>query len=91
MRKVWVVSAVALLALGCVVGAGAGFCAATLHVARRSAGRPPGATRVGILAGDQSTSKGWWFRPGSPNGAVCWCCMGSAIRAEARPGSRRCF
>jgi len=67
---VWLVSAVVLLGLVGLTAIGAGFCAATLHVARRTGRAPVGAARVGILAGDNAALKAWWF-PAAPANGGC--------------------
>ncbi len=48
---------------------GAAFCAATLHVRRRTGPRPIRAALVQILANDNAILRAWWFNAEVPNGA----------------------
>ena len=52
----------------CLVGVGAVFCAATLHVPRRTGARPQNAADVNVIATDNVRLKAWWLQPATPNG-----------------------
>lgn len=67
-RKAVLVSSALLAVLGCFLVIGAGFCAATLHVAHRTGPAPAGAVRVEVLAPDKAKLIAWWFRPTAPTG-----------------------
>jgi uncharacterized protein len=54
-----------LLCLGLL---GAGFCAATLHVPKRTSVAPSNATTVDVLAKDKVRLSGWWLRAPQSNG-----------------------
>jgi cephalosporin-C deacetylase-like acetyl esterase len=67
-RKVGIVAAVSLGGALCLVGVGAGFCAATLHVPRRVGTPPLKAADVNVVVKDNVQLKGWWLHPTTPNG-----------------------
>jgi len=64
IRRKWlIVVGGAILCLACLwVAVGAGFCAVTLHVPRKTGPRPDGAAVVEILASDNAKLKAWWFQ-----------------------------
>jgi uncharacterized protein len=67
-KKVLIALAVSLAGALCFVGVGAGFCAATLQVARRVGAPPPNAANVEVVANDNVRLVAWWLRPATPNG-----------------------
>src|SRR5436190_20629779 len=60
--------AVSLSSALCLVGVGASFCVATLHVPRHVGAPPPNAADVDVVANDKVRLKAWWLRAAKPNG-----------------------
>jgi len=67
-NTVLIAMAITLAGALCFVAVGAGFCAATLHVARRVGAAPPNAANVEVVANDKVKLRAWWLRPVTPNG-----------------------
>lgn len=67
-RRLIVTGVTCLLLVSSLIGIGAGFCAATLHVTRRTGPKPIGAEPVQIVADDRANLKAWWFNSKTPNG-----------------------
>jgi len=68
----------------CFVALGAGFCAATLHVAKRKGAAPPNVENVEVVANDKAKLRGWWLRPVTANGSCVIVLHGIA---DSRAGS----
>lgn len=84
-KKLLIALAVSLAAALCFVALGAGFCAATLHVAGRRGAAPPNAENIEVVANDKVKLRGWWLRPTMQNGncvmvlhGIADSCAGSA-------------
>jgi len=60
-------SGVLLAVALCFFVVGAAFCAATLHVRRRTGAKPDGAAMAQIIAPDNTKLKAWWFQAGDSN------------------------
>ena len=67
-KKVSITVAVSLSGALCLVGVGASFCAATLHVPRHVGAPPPNTADVDVVANDKVQLKAWWLRPAKANG-----------------------